>query len=161
MKDSPQIVGLTHYSQRGQTRLPKQNRLNNGGQALAELIIACGVLAINLFGIVTTINFSVNAVTISANKTLAVYYAQEGLEIARGMRNQGWTVLAPPSPPNPVSYDIENQPISGTIFSRTIHVGDDGINVLPKQDRRITSTVTWTDGTQVYSTKLETVLVQP
>ena len=134
----------------------RYNTHYSSGQALAELIIACAILAITLFGIVSTINFSINAVSVSSNKTRATYYAQDGLEQARAARNADWTTFSNGS----YLGGNEGTPvaIAGTIFTRTIAITND--NALPgnTNDKRVTSTVTWVDGSQTYTTSLIMVL---
>lgn len=130
-----------------------RNSYYSHGQALAELIIACAILAILLFGVVSTINFSVNAVAVSTNKTRATYYAQDGLEQARAARNTNWTTFST----TPFLNGENNSAIAGTIYRRTIAITNE---VVPGgiEARRVTSTVTWYDGTQQFSTQLIVVL---
>lgn len=118
------------------------------GQALAELIIACAILAIVLFGVITTINFSVNTAAVSSNKTRSIFYAQEGLELARAARNEDWNSF------ENGSYLANNpESIPNTVFTRTITITGGG-----NTQREVTSTVTWFDGTTQYETTLVTVL---
>lgn len=127
------------------------SRQKVAGQALAELIIACAILAITLFGIVTTINFSINSVAVSSNKTRATYYAQDGLEQARAARNANWSTFqngAYLGAARNVFVAIPN-----TIFRRRVTVGPETLSA-----RRVTSTVTWVDGTQTYTTQIIMVL---
>jgi len=127
---------------------------SNTGQALAELIIACAILAITLFGIVSTINFSINAVAVSSNKTRATYYAQDGLEQARAARNANWSTFENGSYLG-AANNVDTA-IAGTIYTRRIRI----VNELAANNgRRVTSTVSWVDGTQTYTTSLILVLV--
>lgn len=128
----------------------------SSGQALAELIIACAILAIVLFGVVTTINFSLNAVAISTNKTRANYYAQEGLEQARAARNANWTAFTGNTTGVTFLNGENNKAIAGTIFNRTIRIEDGGL--AGNNDRQVTSIVTWFDGEEQYQTRLVTIL---
>lgn len=125
------------------------------GQALAELIIACAILAIILLGIVTTISFSLNTTTVAANKTLSLYYAQQGIERVRGFRNEnGWNNIDIAGQPQAV---IQNNGVN-TIFTRTVTVASDIAFITDSNIRRVTSTVSWIDGGQQYDTRLTTVL---
>jgi Tfp pilus assembly protein PilV len=126
----------------------------SSGQALAELIIACAILAITLFGVVATINFAVTTVALSTNKTRANYYAQEGLEQARAARNTEWSTFV-----NGAYLGSAHNvwtPIAGTIFSRRVTIADAGL--AGNNDAQVTSHVTWFDGTRQYETRLVTVL---
>jgi|SRR3989344_2719284 len=128
----------------------------SSGQALAELIIACAILAIVLFGVVSTINFSLNAVSVSTNKTRANYYAQEGLERARAARNEDWDTFTGNTNGTVFLNNENDRPIAGTIFNRTIRIEDGGI--AGNNERRVTSMVEWFDGTEPYQTQLVTIL---
>lgn len=129
----------------------------SSGQALAELIIACAILAIILFGVVTTINYSINSVAVAANKTRATYYAEQGLEQARVARNTDWTTFAGANSGTTYLNGENNMTIAGTPYQRTIAITND-TTVTGDNDRRVRSAVTWTDGTQQYTTELVTVL---
>lgn len=130
------------------TELPHITSKHNEGQALAELIIACAILAIVLFGVVTTINFSVNAAAVSSNKTRSIYLAQEGLERARAARDESWDSFQ-----NSSYLSANPEPIAGTVFTRTITIAGSG-----NTQREVTSTVHWFDGSTRYETRLVTVL---
>jgi len=61
------------------------------GQSIIEIIIVFGIAFLLLAGLVTGVTLSIKNVQFARNKSQAVKYAQEGLEIARSLRDQDWT----------------------------------------------------------------------
>lgn len=64
------------------------------GQSLFEVIVAIGISALILVGIVSLASGSVRNSSFSRNNAQATKYAQEGVEWLRGQRDAGWDNLA-------------------------------------------------------------------
>ncbi len=143
MKASKPVVSLTQKQKRSNVRLDLAS-----GQAMAELIIACAILAIILMGIVTTINFSLNSATVALNKTLATHYATQYLEQARGARRESEAVF------NGMA-SVNFSPIPNTIFSRRLTITDIST---PANLNRVRAEVMWLDGTQEYAVSVVSIV---
>lgn len=61
------------------------------GQSLFEMIVALGVMALIILGLVKLSTFSINNSSSSRNNSSANRYAQETIEWLRGQRDAGWT----------------------------------------------------------------------
>lgn len=71
--------------------MPKSGSLLILGQSLFEVIVAVGMVAIILMGIVSLAASSVRNSSFSRNNTLATKYAQEEIEWLREQRDTSWT----------------------------------------------------------------------
>ena len=63
------------------------------GQSLVEAVVAIGIALIVITGLVVLAVGAVRSATLSRNRSLAVQYAQEGLEALRSVRDRDFTEL--------------------------------------------------------------------
>src|SRR3970282_1472660 len=70
-------------------RLP----LARSGQSLVEAIVAVGITLLVITGLVVLAVWAVHSATLARNRSLAVQYAQEGLEALRSVRVRSFSEL--------------------------------------------------------------------
>jgi len=70
-------------------RLP----LARSGQSLVEAIVAVGITLLVITGLVVLAVGAVRSATLARNRSLAVQYAQEGLEALRSVRDRSFSEL--------------------------------------------------------------------
>lgn len=63
---------------------------NNSGQSLIEVIVGVGVVLVLISGLVVGTTSSLKTSRLVIAKTEAGKYAQEGIELARGLRDLSW-----------------------------------------------------------------------
>src|SRR3972149_11412778 len=63
------------------------------GQSLVEAVVAIGIALIVVTGLVVLAVGAVRSATLSRNRSVAVQYAQEGLEALRSVRDRDFTEL--------------------------------------------------------------------
>lgn len=136
------------------------------GQSLFEVIIAIGVIALILVGVVSLATVSVRNSSFAGNNALATKYAQEGAEWLRQQRDASWSIFIANTGNTclgTLAWGV-TCPIPGTLFSRAIsftcfryNAGPPPIEIpLACSDPTVdiadtTVTVSWTDaqGTHV------------
>ncbi|OGH47505.1 MAG: hypothetical protein A3A51_02865 [Candidatus Levybacteria bacterium RIFCSPLOWO2_01_FULL_39_10] len=72
----------------------KNLKLNKKGQVLIEAVIAIAVVAFVMSGIVAALILSVNNATFSKNQNLATNFAQEGIDIARDLKDSDFQAFS-------------------------------------------------------------------
>lgn len=73
----------------------KRTRTFSSGQTLLELVLALGVIAVVLTGLVSAVTSSLRYSQSSQLRSRGVKYAQEGLELARKLRDSNtWDIFA-------------------------------------------------------------------
>jgi type II secretory pathway pseudopilin PulG len=133
----------------------KYNFSRNSGQSLFEVVVALGIAAVILTGVVGLTTSSIRNSTFSRNNSLAARYAQETIEWLRTERDSDWTTFANRSvggagqrwclTANPISWPGTSGPcgasnvIAGTVFTRelTMTLGTNSIEA--------SVVVSWTD----------------
>lgn len=63
----------------------------NSGQTLIEIILALSVAVAIITGITFAITSSLKNATFTKNQNLASFYAQQGIEVVRAIRDRSWT----------------------------------------------------------------------
>jgi len=63
------------------------------GQSLVEMIVVIGVVVLLTTGIVVGTTTSLSRSETSETRSQALSYAQEGIELARGLRDAGWNTF--------------------------------------------------------------------
>ncbi len=71
------------------SRLTKQR-----GQSLIEVVVAVGVVVILVTGLIVGTTSALKTSQYGRTKSQAIKYAQEGMELTRQLRNNGWTTFA-------------------------------------------------------------------
>lgn len=128
------------------------------GQLLIEAIVAMALVGIIITGLVTALTYSVNNTNVSKDQNLATSYAQEGLDIARNMKdsnsstfftlaNGSYCVNSAAS----ITSCVNCLTVTGTKYCRQIYVNQAGRNSSNTQictngtSSFVASIVTWTD----------------
>lgn len=130
------------------------------GQSLFEVVIAVGLAALILSGVVSLAAVSVRNSSFTRNNAQATKYAQEAMEWIRSQRDtNAWEDFdnnATGAPINICGFPIDWStacPISGTIFSRTATLTLEGGD----PDKIIAVvTVSWTDAQGVHDVNSQT-----
>lgn len=142
----------------------KNNKLNQGF-TLVETLVAISIFTMSILGLISILASGVSNINYAKQKIVAGYLAQEGIEYVRNMRDTdvlynpsgaqaGWNIFTAPPLPKLISCPVSTCPVSNSDFSgftRTITMTP----VLGTLDEvKITSTVTWTQGSGNYNISL-------
>ncbi|MEX0587547.1 MAG: hypothetical protein WD159_02250 [Patescibacteria group bacterium] len=76
-----------------QLRVRVRVRGRRPGQSLVEAIVAVGITVLVITGLVVLAVGAVRSATLSRNRSLAVQYAQEGMEALRSVRDRDFSEL--------------------------------------------------------------------
>lgn len=138
-------------------------RYHQHGQSLVEVVVAVGVVILLVTGIVVATTTSLRSGQRGKDKSFAIKYAQEGIEITRDLRSRGWTdfqsrdglwCLAKDGTwtkaGGSCDTNIDNQYIRGVTFS-----WDND-----KRRMDVVADVSWSDGATAREVKLETFFTQ-
>lgn len=140
--------------------LRKQTK-SQGGQALIEALLALAFAVAIITAVVIVVINALNNTTFTKNQNLATQYAQEGLDIARSMKDSDYDGFKALTNGNycasvdGVSIDSApcvGEPLDNGNFSRVIYVnhnGQDPSGAVPQECETgssfISSIVSWTD----------------
>lgn len=131
------------------------------GQSIVEAVVAVGIAIVLITGLVSAATSTLRISQMSKDRTQALQYAKEGLEIVRIVKDSNWNDL----PQTTVTYclskgqqslgegasddcpfDIDN------VFSRTILISDEGISCTAAAFcRKVTVTVSFKEQDQTRS----------
>src|SRR5436309_2415993 len=64
------------------------------GQALIEAVVAVGIMALLTTGLLVSTTYALRTGKNGQNRSIAAKYAQEGVELARSLRDKGWTAFS-------------------------------------------------------------------
>lgn len=133
------------------------------GQSLVEIIVAVGVVILLVMGIVVATTTSLRSGQRGKDKGLAVKYAQEGIELVRDLRNQGWIDFQSRDGLWCLAKDGTWTKSLGTcdanidnLYTRGVTFGWDAGN----SRMNVVVVVSWSDGDIPRDVKLETFLTQ-
>lgn len=139
----------------------------NKGQTFAEVIIILFLVAMVITVLVSAGIFSMRLNAHNVNRTQAVGYLQEGVELVRKKRDEGWSNFVEISRPSPRLWCINKRgawsevsdecPVNiDNIFARSVQLSYDG------QNQRVVAliTVSWRDGGELRTSKTTTVLTK-
>lgn len=148
------------------------------GQLLLEAIVAMTLVGIIITGLVTALTYSVNNATFSKDQNSATSYAQQGLDVARNIKDSDFTSFATLGglynlPSGATTISSSNLPtlIDGK-FLRQIYIsqtGNDSNNV-PRCTSGtsvfVASIVTWSDnrctsGAKCHTAELNSCFTDP
>jgi len=142
-----------------------KNREKSRGQTLLELIISIGVVVFVMLGLVVAVTSSLRFSQASRNRSRAVKYAQEAIEITRQLRDANlWDTFLGYSGMTSKVWCLSKErvwtiedgncaPLDG-IFSRNVTLTWDDPIV------RVQADVSWQDGNRVLHSQLDTYLTQ-
>ena len=138
---------------------------NSRGQTLLELIISIGVVVFVMLGLVVAVTSSLRFSQASRNRSRAVKYAQEAIEMTRQIRDaNNWDTFVAYSGVTPKVWCLSKTgvwtiedgncaPLDG-IFSRNVTMTWEDPIV------RVEADVSWQDGSRVLHSQLDTYLTQ-
>ncbi len=72
----------------------KKNSRDQRGQSLVEMLVVVGIVVLLVTGIVSGTTLSLSSTHTTQQRSTAVKYAQDGIELARSLRDDGWTNFA-------------------------------------------------------------------
>ncbi len=135
------------------------------GQTLLELIISIGVVVFVMLGLVVAVTSSLRFSQASRNRSRAVKYAQEAIEMTRQIRDTSpWDTFLGYTGSTSKSWCLSKEgvwtPVDGTcvpldgIFTRTVDLTWNDPIVVVGVD------VSWQDGSRVLHSQLDTYLTQ-
>lgn len=131
----------------------------NSGQSLIEVVVAVGMMALLLTAVLSLIALSVKNSRLANDRTKAVAFAQQGVELMRAYRDLSWNRLLSQVDNNTV-YDLpENWTVGPEdlsspcvekniygVFTRCVTLVDiEGVV-------SVVLTVSWVEGSQTYQT---------
>jgi len=70
----------------------KNNNLNNNGFSLIEIIFSIGIISIGLISILSLFNHNVKSGINNRDKLIAIYLAEEQIEVVRQLRDTNWKI---------------------------------------------------------------------
>lgn len=70
-----------------------KNNVNSKGQTIVEAIVVLGIVVLLVTGLIAGTTSSLRSVQSGKIKSQALKYAEEGMEYARNLRNQDWSVF--------------------------------------------------------------------
>jgi Tfp pilus assembly protein PilV len=127
------------------------------GQSLVEAIVAIGITVLVITGLVVLAVGAVRSATLARNRSLAVQYAQEGMEALRSVRDRSFSEL-PTSGTNRVVWTGADWGVlagSETIGSYVRSFTSEQISA---GKLKIALAVTWTDSAGDHAIDLTTYL---
>lgn len=133
------------------------------GQSLVEAIVAIGITVLVVTGLVVLAVGAVRSATLARNRSLAVQYAQEGMEALRSIRDRSFAEFSELDKSGATSFRLTYQSqwvitsgveqIPETIFSRSFVVTEPASGKL-----KLTLAVTWSDSAGSHTVDLTTYL---
>lgn len=131
------------------------------GQTLAEVVVAIGVIVLLVTGLIVGTSVTLKASQYSKARSQAVQYAQEAVELARNLRDSGWTDFMTYSGVTPKSWCLDKAGVW------TAMSGSCSANIDNFYTRQVTLTwddprmkvdvvVSWIDGNKTYTVPITT-----
>lgn len=118
------------------------------GFSLIEIILSSGLLALFALAFLGVLGFSQESTLRAGQRGRAIFLAEEGIEAARSIRDENFTILTAGDHGVTTSnkWNLTNQPDTLENFTRTLTVVD-----VNSQTKQVTSQVAWkqTGGNQV------------
>jgi len=136
--------------------MKKEQLITKKGFSLVEVIIAVSVFSIIVTGLMGAFVYAYKSSVISGKKSRAVFWAEEGLEAVRSIRDRSFNNLVDGTHGLAISG---NQWIfSGTedvtdIFTRSVDIG-----AIDSDTRKITSNISWEEQERTYEVSLVSYL---
>jgi len=137
--------------------IPHASNLFRRGQSLVEAIVAIGITILVITGLVVLAVGAVRSATLSRNRSVAVQYAQEGIEALRSVRDRNFAEV-PTSGTNRVVWTgSEWSVLAGTETIGSYTRSFTSTQVSPGK-LKIAMTVAWTDSAGNHTVDLTTYL---
>lgn len=138
---------------------------HQSGQTLAEVVVAIGVIVLLVTGLIIGTSVTLKASQYGRGRSQAVQYAQEAVELARNLRDAGWTSFLTYGGVTPRTWCVDK---SGTWTAQS---GSCPPNIDAFYTRQVTFTwidpnmktdvvVSWRDGNKTYTVPITTYFTQ-
>lgn len=129
----------------------KKNTIGQKGQSLVEMIVIVGMVVLLMTGIVAGTTVSLSRSNTSQVRSIALSYAQGGIELARAKRDGGWDAFeAMGDPPRVYCVGADNVFVEGACvftagdkYTRYVSLQLTSVSGVPTM--KVTSTVSWDD----------------
>ncbi len=146
-------------------QIKRTNALPQSGQTLAEVVVAIGVVVLLVTGLIFGTSITLKASQYGKARSQAVQYAQEGIEIARALRDGGWTGFLAYGGVTPLSWCLDKAGV-WTAMSGSCNPNIDAYYTRqvtftwndPKMKADVT--VSWIDGNKSFSVPITTYFTQ-
>lgn len=133
-------------------------RTNNHGQSLIEVVVIIGVVILLVTGLVVGTTVALRTSRLGRMRSAANKYAQQAMELARNLRDQGWIGFQemsglyclgednvfPTSPSDSCTVNMEG------VYTRSV------VFVWNDPRMRVTATVSWNEGSSAHQSQLVT-----
>lgn len=144
----------------------KKHFVHQQGQSLVEMIVVIGMVVLLTTGIVAGTTVSLSRSKTSQIRSDALSFAQAGIELARGLRDNGWDAFAALGSSASIycvgSDGSFGQPQTSctvanidNIYTRSVTLTPDGIEVM-----KVSSLVFWGDQSLSHQVQLITYLTK-
>lgn len=134
----------------------------NRGQSIIEVIVALGITLLMVMGLVVGTTASIRTSETGRQRSLAIKYTQEALEMTRQLRDANWSAFQAKSglwcldkagawtqvEPCPVNID--------STFRREVNFTWNGTNARME----VTASTYWNDGNTTHKSEIETYFTQ-
>jgi len=135
------------------------------GQTLAEVVVAIGVVVLLVTGLVVGTSVSLKASQYGKARSQAVQYAQEAVELARNIRDNGWTTFTTYGGVSPVSWCLDKSgvwaPMSDSCSANIDNFYTRQVTFTwndPKM--KVDVSVSWIDGNKTFTVPITTYFTQ-
>lgn len=159
------------------TTSPQHNTRWNSGLGLVEIVVVAGIISIVFVGLLQLLVLTLRPVEESVRQTQATFFAEEGIEAVKAMRNGGWSTNIDPLASSTTYYPVivsddwaltttDPGPVDG-MYDRTVVLEDvyrdanDDIastGTLDSKTKKVVSTVSWLDHEQSKTVTIETYI---
>jgi len=138
------------------------------GQSIVEAVVAVGIAIVLITGLVAATTSTLRVSQMSKDRTQALQYAKEGLEVVRIVKDANWNDIPQTAATYCLSKGQQNLGVGASddcpfdidnMFSRTILISDEGISCTAATFcRKVTVTVSFREQDQTRSVILTTYI---
>ena len=135
---------------------------------MVEALVAVGIVILLVTGLVVATTATLRFGQMSKDRTQALQYAKEGMEIIRVVKEADWNEIPSTNTTSCLQKVSDEWKLGGscpelianTLFTRTIAFSDDALSwcTTAGSCRKVTAIVSWTEGSQTRSVTLSTYL---
>lgn len=135
---------------------------SESGQTLAEVVVAIGVIVLLVTGLIVGTSVTIKASQYSKARSQAVAYAQEAVELARNLRDGGWTsFFAYGGTSQCLNKEGVWTQMSGACSANIDNFYTRSITFTWNDPRmKLDVVVSWVDGNKTYTVPISTYLTQ-
>ncbi|MCX6792391.1 MAG: hypothetical protein NT149_05145 [Candidatus Gottesmanbacteria bacterium] len=132
----------------------KKCKVDQQGQSLIEMIVIVGMVVLLVTGIVAGTTASLSRSETSQTRSSALSFAQAGIELARGIRDNGWNTFVTMGSSGGAKYCVNSNSPPEWTESETCTPNIDSkftrsvtLELTPASGMKVTSKVAWGDTT--------------